>query len=540
MFSFKCFSRYISAAFVAVLVAGCLCGCGVSDVPVSEELSTPSEGIAFSVDSGFYSAEVSLEMAAPEDCSIYYTTDGSKPSTQSAVYSDAIVMEPKAGNFPAGYLVRAICVDANGVASDEYTRSFFLGERMDSRFTTPVFSIWGNESDLFDESDGIFSGENYELHGRESEREVYIEALDKDASVIFSQSVGARIYGGYSRAASIKSLKFFARGEYGKKSIAFPLFETATNDGGTVEKYKRLVMRNCGNDFQFAFFRDEFNQILARKAGLCDTEGVFPVVAYINGDYYGFFWLHESYCDSYFKSIYGDGEGEFVVVEGSEQAKDEDKKYQFAVDDFTSTYDELIELDLTDDDNFARVCDFMDVENYLDFYAFNIYVNNKDWPQNNYKCYRYYAAEGESYGEGRFDGRWRFLFHDTDYSYSLYQQKEVMYDYDTFSHIVSEGNERYSPLFAKLLERPELRKYYEDKIAELGSTVLEPSNWEATLDEVDSMRSEEMNYYYKYLDQLKKARDDSIWTFPGRMTEEMRDIRYFIKHRGEYVGTSRQ
>lgn len=537
-------------------------GDGGEDI-AGQSLIVPDEGVAFSVDTGFYDQDISLEMLCPEGSSIYYTTDGSSPvegeikkdeamgqiSSRATKYESPIEMKENRGSFPAAYIVRAVSVDEAGKISDEYIRSYFLGENAKKRFTTPVFSIWGDPRELTDEPDGILAKENYKARGKDSERAVYIEALDTDASVIFSQTVGARVYGGYSRADSIKSLKLTARKEYGAKKIKFPLFNTPVLDGedievddmesgeagDTVKKYKRLVLRNAGNDYQFAFFRDELNQILARKAGLCDTEGVYPVVAYINGEYYGYFWLHENYCDSYFKSVYGDGDGEFVIVEGCETEKNEDEDHQEIVDEFNSTYEELINLDLTDDENYARVDDFIDVENYLDYYAFNIYVNNWDWPQNNYKCYRYCPAEGEPWGTGRFDGRWRFLFHDMDYSYSLYGQEVVKPDYDNYSHITTEGDERYSPLFVKLMERPELKEYYQNKIAELEETVLEPTNWEKTMREVDAMRSSEMIHYYKHLDNLKKAGDDSIWTFPGRMTSELKDISYFIKHRNEYI-----
>ena len=89
----------------------------------------------------------------------------------------------------------------------------------------------------------------------------------------------------------------------------------------------------------------------------------------------------------------------------------------------------------------------MDVESYLDFFAWNIALNNWDWPNNNFKCFKYVPAEGESAGTGVYDGRWRFLPHDMDYTYGIYDQAKANESYNTLKVILDEDDERYSPLF---------------------------------------------------------------------------------------------
>lgn len=500
-----------------------------------ENYRVDEEAVAFSHNSGFYDDDMTIELAAKEGATVYYTKDGSVPDTNSTKYENPIEYRcPFKLDFPNNIIIRAVAVDADGTISDECVRTYFLAGNIADRVTTPIFSIWADKDDLYGE-EGILTGDNYKLRGEESERPIYITGFDADGTVLFTQNAGARVYGGASRESSIKSLKLFARESYGKKKFDFSLFGTIGYDGKVIDKYKKMVLRNAGNDFQFAFIRDELNQTLVKQAGYQDFEGVVPVVGYVNGEYYGFYWLHENYCDELFKAKYGDAEGEFVVLEGSEIYKAEDEEYQTFVDEYNSAYEYLSSLDMTVESNYNELCDYIDVNNYLDYYAFNVYINNRDWPHNNYKVYRYCPAEGEDVGEGVFDGRWRYLPHDMDYSYSLYGQAEVQPEYDNIERIMREGHERYSPLFTALMQRDECKTYFNNKVHELEESVFESTNWNNTLNELHETRAKEQSYYYKHLDMLKGNGDRSIWTYPGRMDEDFGDMREFIRKRPELI-----
>jgi hypothetical protein len=333
-------------------------------------------------------------------------------------------------------------------------------------------------------------------------------------------------------------MKLFARKSYDPDHGKFKLniFGTLDADGDEINKYDKLVLRNAGNDFQFAYMRDELAQTLAKAAGFSDYEAVVPAVGYLNGSYYGFYWLHESYCDDYFKEKYGDAPGEFVMTSGSEQQKwdsnDDEGAYK---DEYQRLYDKIKALDLTQDENYAQVTAAIDVENYLDYYAFNLYLSNKDWPQNNYKCYRYEAAEGEAYGTGVFDGRWRYLLHDVDYTFGLYDQKETKANYDTLKQVMDESSDRYAPLFTALMEREDCRTYFAKKMLEYMNGALSTAGILETLDDLCSQRDEELTYYYQYLEGLRNNGDDSIWTRSSHLQGYVQQIRDFAASRPAYM-----
>lgn len=487
----------------------------------------------------FLSGHTSIVINAPENATVYYTTDGSIPDEDSEVYTEPITLKAGMGDFPECLLLRAKAVYQDGTESETVTHTFFASFDIDTRFSNPVFSICADPDDLFNKPDGLFYGRNYELRGRESERQAYIEALNSDGSVIFEQGAGIRIFGAASRESSIKSLKLFARKEYDPDhgKFALDIFQTNGVDGQTIDKYDKLVLRNAGNDFQFAYIRDELNQRLALKAGYTDCEGVVPAVVYLNGEYYGLLWLHETFCDDLLKDKYGGELGKYEVIEGKETVKktdDDDEDNVKAATEFNETYDRLAYADLTDDSEYQKVCEFMDVENYLDNYAFNIYVNNFDWPQNNYKCYRYYAGEGEEYGSGATDGRWRFLLHDTDYCMDLYQQDVTAVGYNNIAEIMNPYSERYSPMFTALMERDDCREYFLGKIKELMDGALSADSIEQTLDEMTQERYSEMKIYYKHLEKMKKS-DQTIWSWYENYLEHLEEIKVFARKRKGYV-----
>ncbi len=487
----------------------------------------------------FFNKTVSLKMDCPEGTQIFYTTDGSEPNTNAKEYKEPIVLEAATGNFPNCVVLKAKAYYPTGDRSPVITHTFFAQEGIEERFETVIFAVSGEPKHLTNKSTGIFYGDNAKQRGRESEREIYLEVMDSAGNLLLEQKAGARPYGGASRESAMKSIKLFARKEYDANHGKFELdiFGTVGADGKVMNKYDKLVLRNYGNDFQFAFIRDELNQRLAAQAGYSNVEAVVPAVVYLNGEYYGLHYLHENYCDDFFQDKYGAGEGKYEVIEGAERYKKEDEDDEqnaLAAKDYKAGYNRLAYRDLTDDELYAELCAFMDVENYLQYYAYNIYINNNDWPQNNYKCYRYYAAEGEAYGFDEMDGRWRFLLHDMDFSMGLYGSEETLASYNNLAKICDEESERYSPLFVNLMEREDCREYFLEAITAVMNGPLWSVNVERTLTQMYAERENEMVYFFEHLDKLRET-EDSIWIRYDGYLERRERIQTFAEERKAYM-----
>lgn len=510
--------------------------------PVPTPTGTPGE-VCFSESGYFFSENTFIELSISshkKNGYITYTLDGTEPAKNSTRYTEPILLVTTDSDFPNAYSLRAKAWYDDGTESATYVHTYFLSQTVQERYTTAVFSINGAPSELTDAPDGILYGENYKQRGRASEREVHIEAISADGTLLFEQYAGVRVFGGTSREHAVKSLKLFARKEYeeGKGTFATSLFGSTALDGSTpITKYDKLVLRNTGDDFQSAFLRDELVQRLAEIAGFSAYEAVVPAVAYVNGEYYGFYWLHESYCNKYFQYRNGKSAGEYIVLEGSDTYKSVsgDSAEIAAAKEFNALYNKYAYTDLTNDTTYSELCTLVDVENYIEYMAFNMYVANYDWPQNNYRCFRYYAASDEAYGVGEMDGRWRFLLHDADTGFGTYQSTEDAgaARNDLEQVLGSSKNTRYSPLLSALLKREDCKQYFIQKILEYMHGALSYDSVCTVLDKMCTERDTELTYYYEHLNTLKG--EFEIYARPERTNQHIERIRSFAKQRPAYM-----
>ncbi len=521
--------------------------------PKETEAVIPKDGIAFSRTNYFYAESVEVEILTDKSGAIYYTLDGTDPDQTAQKYTEAILLEAKASMQATVFKAKAFFED--GSESDIITHTYFVGQDMKDRFDTLVFSVTTDPYNLYDYEYGIFvegklrddfiaanpnvevvpsDPANFNMRGRESEREVYLEAFLPNGEQIIGQAAGIRTYGGWSRAREQKSIKLFARKEYDEENNKFryeffPEKTSADGKGNELDSFKQLVLRNCGNDNGFAFIRDELFQTLAGQAGYQDYEAVKPAALFVNGEYRGFFWLHEVYGDEYFEDHYGDYTGSFEILEGGElfKEKDADGENLKAVEEYESLYNTYSNMDLTIESNYQELNKVFDVQNYLEYYALQVYIGNEDWPHNNYRTYRYYAKEGEAYGEGPFDGKWRFLLHDLDYSFGIYGEAATQNNLGRFMGINGDLRDA-CPLFGQLMRREDCRDIFIKKTLDLLNGAFSKDNLSTVLDEMNTARFNELSHTYD-----KSLLED--WVSPLDLPAKIEAIKEYANIRSKFI-----
>lgn len=485
---------------------------GQNYVEQSADVISVSE-MSVSLESGFYAENQTLTVTAPKGTEIFYTQNGAEPNRENGIlYSEPIKLLVSEDEVVRYFRFRAYYED--GSESEVITRTFFMGENIANRYTTNVLHITGDPEGLYGYEEGIFvPGKLYDeymeanpdavygpgieanffLKGDEYEREVYIEYFSEDGEKLFALNGGLRIHGALTRLKTQKSFRLYARREYDEQNeFDYPIFGGLLSevDGTVAEEHKRLVVRNSGNDNGYAFIRNELITALADEAGFPDVTHSEPVCVYINGVYQGFYWLENTFDTQYFENRYGEHTGEFVVLEGSDVTKidDEDSVVQSYVEEYNALYQKFSNMDLTDEQNYAALCDVLDVENYLQYFAIQNYVCNLDWPDNNVKVYRYVARE-DAYGDLVFDGRYRHLLYDVDYGFGIIE----FIGYNAMTRTLPLAMEG-SPLFAALMKRQDCRDYYINYTCDLMNGAFSLERVSEKLSEMCAEREAELFY----------------------------------------------
>lgn len=384
----------------------------VRPVRMLHTLETP----VLSRESGFYGENFDLEISTDsENGNIYYTLDGSEPTLQSEIYTEPINIEENGDNSLT--VVRAKVLSENNTMSDTVTKSYFVHEKFEERFDLPVFSLVTDPDNLFDEENGIYTDENAFNRGSDWERPVHLDFFEADGNLALEQELGIRIHGGASRNYAQKALRLYAKSEYDSNEyIAYDFFTDLEkmNGEGKLTEFKRLILRNSGNDWSQTMFNDALMQSLVESFGTVDTQAYRPAVVFLNGEYYGIQNIRERFDEYYFKTHYDIDEKDLVILEynGTLYRGSNSDIYHYQ-----NMIQFIEENSLEEDENFKYIQTLMDTENYRDYFASEIFFGNRDWPHNNIKFWRKTTDSFEEDAPYGHDGRWRWLLFDTDHGF---------------------------------------------------------------------------------------------------------------------------
>ncbi|ABS61425.1 CotH kinase family protein [Fervidobacterium nodosum] len=456
--------------------------------------------LLISHESGFYDITITVEIKSTVGGEIYYTIDGSTPridSKNTFKYSQPLVIqknyeneymyiptspiwEKPSGTFEKATVLRVIEV-SNGNITDSTVRTYFIGVN----HKLPVFSIITDPENLFDDEKGIyvpgklfdpsnpFWTGNYQQRGDTSERPAIMEYFE-EGKLKYRTEIGIRIHGEFTRSLPIKSLRLYARNK--EKEFRYPFF-------GRIG-YKKLLLRNAGNDWETAYMRDVFTQRLFKNLNF-DTQDNYSVVHYINGEYWGISYLMEYYDQRYLQVKYGVNEKNTVIINYDltiQDGKEGDQK------SFLDLMDFVRNNDLSIKENYDKVCEMIDIDNFIDFKIAEILSANTDWLGNNERIWRVLKPENNKYG----DGKWRWMMYDMDLA---------MWDptHDTLKtaifgdpEIPWTTTEEATLILKKLLENEEFRAKFTERFYYILNNIFIPELAESIADDIIGKLNDEM------------------------------------------------
>jgi len=229
----------------------------------------------------------------------------------------------------------------------------------------------------------------------------YPEGLDE--SVIENQ-VGFRIKGNCSREKAMKSVGLYWRSEYGSAYAEYPFFP----DLG-IGTFKRLLLRNSGNDFGLTHMKDAAMAEIIKEYARVEYASYRPVILYLNQEYWGIHNLREMLTPHHFSCHYGVDEDLVDLLGGSPLAPYADDgsagTFLSEVIDYVKTHD------LAEDEYYHHLAQLIDMENLMDYFIIETYTMNRDWPLSNMKWWR----------EDRTDGaynKWKWILYDLDAAFA--------------------------------------------------------------------------------------------------------------------------
>lgn len=460
---------------------------GSFEMPTGGAIPGP---VAVSRPSGFYTGPVQVELKS-DGATIYYTTDGSIPTLQSNMYTGPIVIDDRtpepnyfshiqsapnegwalpAGNIFKATAFRAAAINAEGVSGPVTTRTYIVHPDGAERFTMPVISVITDEPNFYDYFRGIYvpgyiydkfynpdivywnREANYTQRGDDWERPARFEFFEPDGTPGPSLDVGVRIHGGVSRSSRRKSLRIYARSEYGQSWIEYPIFP-----GEDVQQFKRLLLRNGGNDGGRTIFRDAFIQDLVKDTGIA-TQWQRPAIVLVNGEYWGVHNIRQRYDKYFFQAMYGADPDNIDYLSGPNSDPEEGDKQQF-IETIVYVYNN----DMSDPDLYNHVLSLIDMEDFITYTAVQLFIANTDWPQNNIEHWR----------ERKPGSRWRWLLYDTDLSFNASGSQSP--SMDAVNRILTTTT-RHARLVQSLKNNPDFFADFLNRSADLMNKELSVAN----------------------------------------------------------------
>ena len=323
--------------------------------------------------SGFYSSAIKVSFPAGTRCE----QGGAEPTANSPTVEQDLTINATAvlrcrtyavGSYPSEEIIRTYVFE-----SQPSIAALFVTTDPLSMFSPDTgLYMTGNGASMMDPKKGANFWSNRELP-------VYVELFEPGSpkTPAFGVMGDYKISGQYSRAKEKKSFSVTLREEYGDKRLKYPLFL----DYPELKKFKAFSLRNFGNNSGDDYVRDRIGTSMTEGLGVDYQRGRY-VVVYYNGKYYGVHDLRERNNEYYYETKYGLDASDIDLIDAQNEAG------AGSATDYKAMIDWLQSNELTNDANYQKIADQIDIDNYMNYMQAEMFVNNGDWPHNNMKKWR--------------------------------------------------------------------------------------------------------------------------------------------------------
>ena len=387
---------------------------------------------------GLYGEAVTVTLQG--DGTIYYTTSGARPTTRSMEYTGPVTIDGVT-------TLRAICVQ-EGRISPVVNFTYVIGQEHDLPvlvISLPETSIWGPEGLHTD----IDAGYEYEA----------VMTLFEDRQEKFNIPCGLTLHGNDSRFGAKKNYQLRFRAEYGASKLNYRLF-----DSRDIDEFNSLLLKGGSEDWGTAMLRDELATSIADGTTTLYTQAMKPVVVYLAGEYWGVHHLRERFSSDYVASHMNVSPESVDILYSS---------FGYAQDGTTEDFDAIktyvLLNNMTTNENYAYLCEQIDVVSLMDWYICRTYMEDTD-TANIRRCR---SIEG--------DGKWHWMYFDLDWSFYSRDSKPVTGiiesadgDYRLIHALLASeaGQDAFLKRYAYLMETVLNEEFINNRIDEILAPIL--------------------------------------------------------------------
>ena len=390
---------------------------------------------------------------------LYYTTDGSRPTTDSKLYAGETIEISKTATL------RAFLIEDGKLTGEDVSFDYIIDAR---DFELPVVKLTAKSEDV----GYIF--ENY--NNKELEIEGCI-SMYENGELQFSLDCGIKLHGNYSRRYDKKSFHVKFRTKYGDSKLNYDLF-----GDGKITSFKDFVLRSGSQDRNIAMMRDEFSTSLVGEYTDILVQNYRPVNVFLNDEYVGVYYIREKINEQFIADHFGVSPKSVGILYCLMYEEYGD------CSDWTPIKSFILNNDLTTKENYDYICEHVAIDELIDYYIALCWADNRD--EGNTRMW--YSSEG--------DGKWHFIMYDNDLGFGTYYQfkNPSSVDYLLGTYVYNPDTCENNALIYKLLRNETFKDRFLRRFNELCKTLMSDSIVNARIDKIASQIDHDLSYV-KYI-----------------------------------------